>query len=163
MINVTLFDALLMTLWAAVTALGVRRGLGGVIWGALGVAVCFMVNMISKYGLTGFVAALALGAGAVLVSRRLIREPLTEPWHLAAGGVGGFLLGGVLVGAVALGFPIKDLGDHLQYPSTDLPGSLYDAVSHSYIRQQLDGVLNQQASLALRTLLVPDQLHKLAR
>lgn len=154
---ITVFDALLVTLWAAVTALGVRRGLGGVIWGVLGVAVCFVVNMVATGGVVGFVVSMLLGAVAVLAARRLIHDPLAEPWHLAAGGVGGFTLGAVLVGTLALGFPIQNLGDHQNYPSTELPSSVYYVVSNSYIRQSLSSVLNAHANPALRTLLIPDQ------
>ena len=154
---ITVFDAVLVTLWAAVTALGVRRGLGGVVWGVLGIAVCFVVNMIVSGGLVGGVVSALLGALAVMASRRLIRDPLSEPWHLAAGGLGGFALGSVLVGTLALGFPIQNLGDHQNYPSTDLPSSLYFVVSNSYIRQSLSSVLDARSNPALRTLLIPDQ------
>ncbi len=63
--NITVFDALLVSLWAAVTALGARRGLGGAVWGVLGVAACFLVNLLAPNGLVGLVAALLLGVGAV--------------------------------------------------------------------------------------------------
>ncbi|WP_425145479.1 hypothetical protein [Deinococcus sp.] len=154
---ITVFDALLVSLWATVTALGVRRGLGGAVWGFLGVAVCFMVDIIATGGLFGFVAAALVGVTAAVSARRLIREPLTEPWHLAVGGVGGFTLGGLLVGALALGFPIQNLGDHQTYPSTDLPSSLYYMVSNSYVRQSLSSVMEARSNPVLRTLLVPDQ------
>lgn len=157
MITVTVFDALLVSLWAAVTALGARRGLGGVVWGVLGVTACFLVNLLAPDGAVAVVMALLLGMGAVLAARRLIRDPLTEPWHLLVGGLGGFVLGAVLVGTLALGFPIQDAGDHGNYPSPNLPGQLFDAVSKSYIRQELNGVWETASNPALRTLLIPDQ------
>ncbi|WP_407570081.1 hypothetical protein [Deinococcus altitudinis] len=156
-IPITVFDALLVSLWAAVTALGARRGLGGAVWGVLGLTVCFLVNLVSPGGAVATVLALLLGLGAVLTARRLIREPLTEPWHLLVGGAGGFVLGAVLIGTLALGFPIQDAGDHRIYPSQNLPGTLYDAVFNSYIRQKLNGIWEPDSNPALRTLLTPDQ------
>lgn len=156
---ITVFDALLVSLWAAVTALGARRGLGGAAWGVLGLTVCFVVNLVAPDGAVAVVMALLLGLGAVLVARRLIRDPLTEPWHLLAGGLGGFVLGAVLVGTLALGFPIQDTGDQRFYPSRNLPGALFTPVFNSYIRQTLNGVWEPTSNSALRTLLIPDQLH----
>lgn len=154
---ITVFDAVLVSLWAAVTALGARRGLGGAVWGVLGLGACFLVNMLAPGGAVALVLALLLGVAAVLAARRLIREPLTEPWHLLVGGLGGFVLGGVLVGAVALGFPIQTVGDVRHYPSGNLPGLIYYPVYNSYIRQSLNGMWAPDANPALRTLLVPDQ------
>jgi hypothetical protein len=156
---ITVFDALLVSLWAAVTALGARRGLGGAVWGVLGVAVCFLVNLMSPSGSVALVLVLLLGTAAVLAARRLIRDPLTEPWHLLAGGLGGFALGAVLVGSLALGFPIQDAGDHRNYPSQNLPGLLYFPVSDSLIRQSLNGLWAPRANPALRVLFIPDQQH----
>ena len=154
---ITVFDALIVSLWAAVTALGARRGLGGAVWGVLGLGVCFLVNLLAPGGVVGVVMALLLGLGAVLAARRLIREPLSEPWHLFAGGLGGFALGAVLVGTLALGFPIQTVGDVRRYPSGELPPLLYYAVYNSYIRQSLNGVWGPQGNLAVRTLIIPDQ------
>lgn len=154
---ITVFDALLVSLWAAVTALGARRGLGGAVWGVLGVAVCFLVNLMSPSGSVALVLALLLGTAAVLGARRLIRDPLTEPWHLLAGGLGGFALGAVLVGSLALSFPIQTVGDVRRYPSQDLPALLYYPVNDSLIRQALNGLWATGANPALRVLVMPDQ------
>ncbi len=156
---ITVFDALLVSLWAAVTALGARRGLGGAAWGVLGLTVCFLVNLVAPDGAVAVVMSLLLGLGAVLAARRLIREPLTEPWHLLVGGLGGFVLGAVLVGTLALSFPIQTLGDIRRYPSSDLPTALYNPVFNSYIRQSLNGIWGPASNPALRTLLIPDQQH----
>ncbi|WP_456830798.1 hypothetical protein [Deinococcus sp. UYEF24] len=158
-VPITVFDALLVSLWAAVTALGARRGLGGAVWGVLGLTVCFLVNLVAPDGAVAVVLALLLGLGAVLAAHRLIREPLTEPWHLLVGGLGGFVLGAVLVGSLALGFPIQDAGDHGNYPSQNLPKNLYTPVFDSYIRQELNGIWEPASNPALRTLLIPDQQH----
>ena len=154
---ITVFDALLVSLWAAVTALGARRGLGGAAWGVLGLTVCFLVNLVAPDGAVALVMSLLLGVGAVLAARRLIREPLTEPWHLLVGGLGGFVLGALLVGTLALGFPIQTVGDVRRYPSSDLPTALYYPVFNSYIRQSLNNVWTPESNPALRTLLIPDQ------
>ena len=154
---ITSFDALLVSLWGAVTALGVRRGLGGAVWGALGVGVCFLVNLYAPGSLWALGLALLLGVGALVAARRLVPEPLTHPWHLLAGGLGGFALGAVLVGSLALGLPIQTVGDLRRYPSSELPEVLYYPVFNSSIRQELNALWRPGASPALRTLLLPDQ------
>lgn len=153
----TWFDVLLVSLWAAVTALGARRGLGGAAWGLLALAACFLVDLLAPGGLVGAVLALLLGLGAVWAARRLVPEGLNQAWHLLAGGLGGFLLGGVLVGTLALGLPIQTVGDVRRYPSAELPEALYYPVFRSAIRQGLNRVWAPTTNAALRTLLIPDQ------
>lgn len=155
----TWFDALLVTLLAVVTALGARRGLAGVAWGLGGVAACFLANFLGTGALAATVIALALGAGVAYAAQRLIPNPLERPWHLAVGAVGGFVLGGVLVSTLALGFPIEmsvtSKGPRGIYPSQNLPTPIYDAVNNSAIKEQVMGIWG--ANPALKTLLVPDQ------
>ncbi|AWN24438.1 hypothetical protein DKM44_03025 [Deinococcus irradiatisoli] len=146
----TWFDALLVTLLAATTALGARRGLAGLAWGVGCVAVCFVSNALFR-GWAALPVALLLGFGAAWIARRLL-GPVLETWHLAAGAVGGFLLGAVLVGALALDFPIDQLSN--QYPSNNLPPSVHDAVVNSYLKQTLFRVFD--GSNALKILLIPD-------
>ena len=43
---ITWFDALLVTLLAAMTALGARRGLAGLVWGVLGVLGILVANAL---------------------------------------------------------------------------------------------------------------------
>jgi hypothetical protein len=155
----TWFDALLVTLLAMVTALGARRGLAGLGWGLGGVATCFLANFLGTGAVVAGIIALALSAGVAYASQRLIPNPLERPWHLAAGAVGGFALGGVLVTTLALGFPIEmrvgPQGRTGIYPSSSLSPVLYDAVNNSAIKGQVMGIWG--ANPALKTLLVPDQ------
>jgi hypothetical protein len=123
----------------------------------LGLGVCFVVNLLAPDGMVALLMALLLGLAAVLAARRLIREPLSEPWHLLAGGLGGFVLGGVLVCTLALGFPIQAVGDVRRYPSGELPSALYYPVYNSYIRQSLNGMWALKSNPALKTLFIPDQ------
>ncbi|WP_102125889.1 hypothetical protein [Deinococcus planocerae] len=156
---ITWFDALLVTLWAAMTALGARRGLAGLVWGLGGVAACFLANMLGRGAVVAALLALGLGVGVALAARRLVSEGAARPWHPFAGALGGAALGGVLVAALALGFPLEvrvgPQGREGVYPATTLPPALYEAVRGSTLK---DGLMNVwHAGPALRTLLVPDQ------
>ncbi|CAM3231710.1 hypothetical protein DEDE109153_05730 [Deinococcus deserti] len=155
----TWFDALLVTLWAVVTALGVRRGLSGLSWGLGGIVVCYLANSVSSSPVVSVLLVAALGFGGAVVTRRLIRAPVETPWHLAAGALGGFVLGALLISTVALSFPldvrVTPKGRVATYPSVSLPPGIYDAVSQSQIKNELLRVW--KASPALRTLLIPDQ------
>ncbi|MDL2342927.1 hypothetical protein QOL99_02060, partial [Deinococcus sp. MIMF12] len=83
----------------------------------------------------------------------------TPLWHSGAGALGGWLLGGLLVAALTLGFPlgvrVGAQGRTGVYPSADLPAPLQAAVRRSTFREGLMDVWS--ASPALRTLLVPDR------
>ncbi|WP_104991544.1 hypothetical protein [Deinococcus sp. NW-56] len=161
---ITWFDALLVTVWAVLTALGARRGLAGLAWGAGGVLACWLAN---RAGQTGGGWALALGAAlglGLVLSLGLRRLVLTQAgpaprWQAGAGALGGWLLGGVLVAALTLGFPlgvrVGAQGRSAVYPSADLPTPLQTAVRRSVFREGLMGVWS--ASPALRTLLIPDR------
>ncbi|CAM3786862.1 hypothetical protein [Deinococcus frigens] len=154
----TWFDALLVTVWAVITALGARRGLAGLAWGGLGVTICFLVNSLGS-PLASTLAALLLGLGCAVIVVRLLPHPAEQPWHLLAGGMGGLALGGVLIATVALGFPldvrVTTGGATGVYPSVNMPPALYDAVRNSALQNGLRSVWGGPA--ALRTLLIPDQ------
>lgn len=159
---ITWFDALLVTVWAIVTALGARRGLSGLVWGVGGVAACFLANFLSPASAGAWLAlplAVLAGAGLAAVLGRLVPAPVERPWHLAAGALGGFALGGVLLATLTLGLPIEvrvgTQGRTGVYPSTGLPTPLYAAVHDSLLKDSLMGVWT--GGPALRTLLVPDQ------
>lgn len=159
---ITWFDALLVTVWAVVTALGARRGLPGLLWGLGGVAACLLLNLAARQvGGLLLAAGLAVGVGAALVLalRRWHPAAPERPWHPVAGGLGGAALGGVLVATLTLGFPIEvrvgTQGTTGVYPSTRLPTTLYTAVNRSVLKDSLMGVWN--AGAGLRTLLVPDR------
>ncbi|MDV6376078.1 hypothetical protein [Deinococcus arenicola] len=155
---ITWFDALLVTLWAVITALGARRGLAGLAWGLLGVTICFLVNSLGGT-LVASVGALLLSLGSAVMIVRLLPNASHEPWHLLAGAGGGLALGGVLVATLALGFPldvrVTPSGPAGVYPSQSLPLQLYEAVRNSAIQNGLRRVWG--GNTALRTLLIPDQ------
>lgn len=156
---ITWFDALLVTLWAVLTALGARRGLAGLAWGIGGVAVCFLANSLAIGPVVSTLIALLLGVGVALAIGRLIPMPLEQPWHLVAGAAGGFMLGWLMVATLALGFPldvkVTPKGQSGVYPSPSLSPVIYDAVRGSTIKNSLMSVWS--GSPALRTLIIPDQ------
>jgi hypothetical protein len=158
---ITWFDALLVTLLAAMTALGARRGLAGLAWGVLGALGILVANALGLGLLPAIIVALVLSAVCALAISRLIRNPLEEAWHLVAGAVGGLLLGAVLTGSLVLGFPrevrVTPQGLRTDYPSTTLSPTLYDAVRESAIQNALRGVWGR--SSPVHNLLVPDQTH----
>lgn len=160
---ITWFDALLVTLLAVTTALGARRGLAGLAWGLGGVAACFVANVLAATPLAAACVALLLGGGLALGTRRLLPAPLGQPWHMGVGALGGLTLGGVLIAALALGFPLDvrmtPSGPQGTYPSANLPPALYDAVRNSALKTSLRGVWGSNA--ALKTLLIPDQARRL--
>ncbi|EYB66986.1 hypothetical protein DEIPH_ctg055orf0014 [Deinococcus phoenicis] len=159
---ITWFDALLVTLWAVVTALGARRGLSGLVWGLGGVVACFLANVVGAGALIATSLALLLGAALALITRRLLRGHLDRPWHLGAGALGGFALGAVLVMTLTLGFPIGlrvgPEGRSGVYPSTSLTPVLYTAVRDSVLKGSLTSVW--QASPTLQLLIMPDQARR---
>lgn len=156
---ITWFDALLVTLWAVLTALGARRGLAGLAWGVAGLAICFLANALALGPVAATLTALLLSAGVALAITRLIPLPLEQPWHLGAGALGGFLLGGLMVATLALGFPldvkVTPTGQSGIYPSPGLSPVVYNAVRNSAIKNSLMGIWS--GSPALKTLVIPDQ------
>ncbi|WP_309571285.1 hypothetical protein [Deinococcus sp.] len=156
---ITWFDALLITLWAVLTALGARRGLSGLAWGVAGIVLCFLANSLSGSPLAAALIALMLSAGLAVALGRLIPAPLALPWHMAPGALGGFLLGGLLISTAALSFPldvqVTTRGPQGTYPSPSLPPVIYDAVRNSAVKNALRGVWGSGPTL--KTLLIPDQ------
>lgn len=154
----TWFDAFLVTLLAIVTALGVQRGLFGLIWGLSSVALAFLANMLLQGPeLPALVALLLSGVVAVLVAKKFPHVH-GEPWTKVAGGVGGFLVGAVLIAALTLSFPVKlgnaITGEQTVYPDETLSGPLKDLLEESELRPRLQGLMEQPSPL--RTLLTPD-------
>ena len=156
---ITWFDALLVTLWAVLTALGARRGLAGLAWGVGGIAVCFLANSLAAGAPAALIIAALLGVGTAAAIGRLIPAPLEQPWHLGVGALGGFLLGGLLISTLALGFPmdvrVDASGARATYPSASLPDAVYRGVRDSALQGSLRGVWS--GGPALKTLLIPDQ------
>ncbi|WP_034385675.1 hypothetical protein [Deinococcus sp. YIM 77859] len=157
---ITWFDALLVTVWATVTALGARRGLAGLLWGLGGAAVCFLANLLARGALSAAVLALLLGAVLALILQRLVPSTTDRLWQAAAGALGGFTLGGLLIATLTLGFPlglqVGPKGRSSVYPSTSLPPVLYVAVHRSVLKSSLMRVW--RAHPALQLLLIPDRV-----
>ena len=146
----TWFDAILVTLWAAVTVVALRRGLWGGVWALAAVVALWMCNAAPQPAVA-VALGLALGFAVAWAARRAFGGVPARAWHWAAGGVGGCGLGLVVVTTLALGFPIK-LG---LYPSDQLPASVYYAVYNSLFVQSLTGLFG--AAPAVRRLVAPDQ------
>ena len=152
---ITWFDALLVTLLAAITTMGIRRGLVGALWAVFTLAALLLVNLFSPAPLIALLLAALLGLVAAWGAQRLIPEPVTQFWQLGVGGLGGLALGAVVVAALALGFPIRVLGNQGSYPASTLPGPVYYALYNSYFVSHLSGVWS--GNKLLRLLIVPDR------
>ncbi len=150
----TWFDALLVTAWAGVTALGARRGLAGGIW-AVGAALVLMVVNFIHSGVGAAIVALPLGVTAAFLAQRAVFTVVPRPWHMLVGGVGGLGAGLLVVGALALAFPLKIIGSQGTYPSDDLPGPVYYAVVNSTAVRQFTRVW--QGGELPRHLWIPDR------
>ena len=153
----TWFDALLVTLLAIVTALGVRRGLAGLVWGVTALLLCLLVNALTPNAALAALLALLLSGAAAYATARIVARPYARPWFQVAGGVGGFLLGTLLISALALSFPLERQGEKVSYPAPGLPEPLRGAVEQSVIQKRLLTVWNGHR--AIRLLVVPDRAH----
>ncbi len=147
---ITWFDAILVTVWAAVTVVALRRGLAGGLW-AVFVALALWLCNVAPQPAVATALGLVLGFAAAWAAARALRRLPPQVWHLWVGGLGGGALGLVVVATLALGFPIK-LG---LYPSDRLPAPVYYAVYNSLFVQNLTGLFG--APKAVRRLVVPDQ------
>jgi len=152
---ITWFDALLVTIWAAVTVIGARRGLGGLVWAVAATVAVFVANFL-PWTLVAVVAAALLGAAASFGANRAVAGVEPVPWHAVVGGAGGLLMGFVLVAALALSLPVKVLGSQGSYPSSDLPAPLYYATFNSMIVRDLTDWWH--AAPVVKRLFLPDQL-----
>ncbi|RTR25260.1 hypothetical protein [Deinococcus radiophilus] len=159
----TWFDALLLTLWAMLGALGLRMGLGGLLWAVLILGAAYLTNLAGGNFWPTLIVAALLGAGGSAAAYALNTQsesPYWSPplWHSAAGLLGGVLLGGVLSAALALAFPLTPkvdaFGVHYQYPSPQMPPGLYRAVQGSRIQSLLLPVWQRKSPW--QTLLIPD-------
>ncbi|MFC6616510.1 hypothetical protein [Deinococcus radiophilus] len=62
----TWFDALLLTLWAMLGALGLRMGLGGLLWAVLILGAAYLTNLAGGNFWPTLIVAALLGAGGAL-------------------------------------------------------------------------------------------------
>jgi|GEM_PF-1634956 len=131
--EITWFDALLVTLWAGVVVLGLRRGLAGLVW-VLGLLVVWPLTTLLSSSSAGLALPLAILLGLLVayVPRYLVQTRVTEMSHAIVGGVAGLVLGFVLAVALAMSFPISKRGAYSTYPSDKLPPGLQQAVAKSY-------------------------------
>jgi hypothetical protein len=158
-------DLVLALLLGAAIALGMKRGLIGLV-SSLVIALLWVVaNIVGGfYPLFGFVVALALGAFATFISRNLLSDvanSLNDVFNQAAGGVGGFLVGVCLVSALVMSFPmsLNQVSGRFNYPSASLPSWAIDAISRSATYRWLappKGWSVWQDKGAIRALLIPD-------
>lgn len=152
---ITWFDALLVTLWAGITVMGVRRGLAGGLWAVLAYGAVLLANFLLS-PLLAVLAAVALGLVAAWGAARALWLVPVQPWHLGVGALGGFAVGFLLVAALALSFPVKVIGSQGSYPSSDLPAGIYYASFNSLIVQELTGTWSGAA--LVKRFVLPDQL-----
>lgn len=161
----TWFDALLITLLGMLSALGLRFGLGGLVWGGLCLLTAYAVNRLGgSLGLWSLLMlALLLGIGATLLAQlvqRLTARPYRSPplWSSAAGLLGGTTLGLTVAAAFALAFPLSPrvdaAGVRYVYPSPEMAPALRAAVDRSLLKSSLMPLWEE--SSGWQTLLLPD-------
>ncbi|AFZ66325.1 hypothetical protein [Deinococcus peraridilitoris] len=151
---ITWLDALLVTVWAAVTVLGLRRGLGGALWAVLTVVGVLLAGFSPWPGLA-VLLSVVVGLGASWLASQVFRHVVTQTWHLGVGAVSGFVVGFFVVGALALSFPVKVIGSQGSYPSSDLPAPVYYASFNSFFVQHLSGAWS--GNVWVKRLWLPDQ------
>ncbi len=152
--GITWFDAMLITLWAGVTVLGIRRGLGGVVWVVIAlIAWPIITSMSTQTPVLALPLSIVFGLLAGYLPRYLPTTNSQDISFAAAGGVAGLVLGFVLVVAIALGFPIKQRN----YPSNTLPPFLLNAVAESYVVSKVGDAVFKGSDFGKRYV-APDQL-----
>ncbi len=156
-------DLVFALLLGAVIALGMKRGLIGLVSSLVTVLLWVVANIVGGfYPLLGFAVALALGAFVALISKNLLSDvanSLNDVFNQAAGGVGGFLVGICLVLAVSLSFPMSEnrIKGSLEYPSASLPAWTIDAVDKSaFKRWASQGLKAWDRGTIFHSLLTPD-------
>jgi hypothetical protein len=133
------FDIFLLATVAALTALGAKRKMTGVIIGVGSVILFRVLLSVASRNTSGLIIAviMALFAGilfgmlgrASVFKQRGLELPLT-----IGGGIGGLLAGLVLVGALITSLPIEKRFDGaIVYPPQQLPPLLTSAVNSSQL------------------------------
>jgi hypothetical protein len=158
-------DLVLAVLLGAVIALGMKRGLIGLVSSLVIVLLWFVPNnLVGLHPLFGFALALALGAFTTLILKSFLSDTansLNDVFNRAAGGVGGFLVGLCLVSALVMSFPMSEnrIKGSLEYPSASLPVWVINGVGKSAMYRWLapaKGGSVWQDKGVLRALLIPD-------
>jgi LytS/YehU family sensor histidine kinase len=151
--GITWFDAMLITIWAGITVLGIRRGLGGVVWVVIAlIAWPIITTMSAQTPVLALPLSIVFGLLAGYLPRYLPTTNSQDISFVAAGGFAGLVLGFVLIVAIALGFPIKR-----GYPSNTLPPFLLNAVAESYVVQKVGDSVFKGSDFSKRYV-APDQL-----
>lgn len=153
----TWLDILLVMLLALVTALGVRLGLSGLLWGLGSIFTMWLLNALIPVPFVVFLLAVGVAVGLGLLSARMPLSPIhlaPQTWHSVGGGVGGFALGLVTILALSVAFPLSSAQGIATYPSTNLPIFLRQAVAGSAIQKTMAGVW--AAPAGTRKLFIPD-------
>jgi hypothetical protein len=151
--GITWFDAMLITLWAGITVLGIRRGLGGVAWVVIAlIAWPIITSMSTQTPVLALPLSIVFGLLAGYLPRYLPATNSQDISYAAAGGAAGLLLGFTLIVAIALGFPIKR-----GYPANTLPPFLLNAVGESYVVGRVGDAVFKGSDFAKRYV-APDQL-----
>ncbi|MCA9836066.1 MAG: hypothetical protein KC422_04105 [Trueperaceae bacterium] len=128
------FDLILIVVFAALTALGAKRKLMGLIVG-LGAALVFKPLLLVLQGNVYVALLLALVTGLILgLSSRflLVRRIGTAGIYQFAGALGGAILATLVVLSVTTSLPLgRDINGLITYPSSSLPTGFGNAVRQS--------------------------------
>ncbi len=162
-LNFSWLDLVLVTLLGAIVALGAKRGLLGLVTGALGLLLWAFANVFGGlHPIAGFLVAAGAGFLVAYIGRNFLTElmqQLSDIANQAAGGVGGFLLGFGLICAIAMSFPIRDnpVSGRPEYPSGSLPVWVGEAVRGSAMTKWLTSSEINIWRSPLNSLIVPDR------
>ena len=168
--DLTAFDLMLLVILAGVIAIGVRRGVAGLVAG-LGTLVFWPLLNLAGFlepllaFVLAFAAGLLLGQVARVVHSTGLISASSDAARAVMGGVGGLIMGLGLVLALTMSFPTRTnfAQGTFFYPSDRLPSWLFDAVNQSAIQRLLTapqakgGLDVWRASMGVRAYLVPDR------
>ncbi|MFN8510493.1 MAG: hypothetical protein U0Z75_08075 [Deinococcaceae bacterium] len=153
LMDITWFDAMLVTLWAGITVLGAKRGFRGVVWIASLLVLWPIVTAVSaQTAIFALPLSIALGVLAVYIPQFFFKKTNSESLQTTLGGISGITIGFILVSAIALSFPIKR-----GYPSNTLPINLYQAIAGSWIVKAVGNPIFE-GSNTLKRYVIPDQI-----
>ncbi|NLG07879.1 MAG: hypothetical protein GX560_01295 [Deinococcales bacterium] len=136
MIGVTWVDVLLVALVAVYTALGAKRGWGGLVVGVGGVLLLRPLLVVGARGpAVALVAALLGGLLLAVIGRRLGSPALRQRWPgMVGGGLGGLALGLAMTVALVTSLPIERNvlnPREIYYPPRNAPWGVSAALQRS--------------------------------